>query len=53
MYNYMILHASTESPPPDFMSYYKRSESDELYFVSINHPKLLKHLEEYIDRSIN
>lgn len=53
MYNFMVLNNPKEKAPKDFMSYYKRSKDDDFYFVSINHPDVLKPLEDYIDRSIN
>ncbi len=53
MYNYMVLNISKETPPKDFMSYYKRSENDELFFVYINHTKLIEYLEEYLENSLN
>ena len=52
MYNYMVLNTSKEQPK-DFMSYYKRNKNDELFFVSINHPDLIKYLEEYLEKSMN
>jgi len=48
----MVLNTSKEKPK-DFMSYYKRNKNDELLFVCINHPELLKYLDEYIQRSLN
>ncbi len=53
MYNYMVLNTSKETLPKDFMSYYKRNKEDELLFVCINHPELIKYLEEYLEKSIN
>ena len=53
MYNYMILNTSKEKLPKDFMSYYKRNKNDELLFVCINHPELIKYLEEYLEKSMN
>ena len=35
------------------MSYYRRSQDDELLFVSINHPELIKYLEEYLEKCLN
>ena len=35
------------------MSYYKRNKDDELLFVCINHPELIKYLEEYLEKSLN
>ena len=49
----MVINGSNEKVQKDFMSYYKRREEEELYFVSINHPKLIEHLEEYLDKSMN
>ncbi len=53
MYNYMVFNVSDQKLFKDFMSYYKRSECDDFYFVSINHPKLIQYLEEFLERRIN
>lgn len=53
MYNYMVFNVEERKLYRDFMAYYKRNECDELYFVSVNNPKLLEHLEEFIQRRIN
>lgn len=53
MYNYMVLNVSGRKLYRDFLAYYKRNPDDELYYVSINNPKLLQFLEEFIERRIN
>lgn len=53
MYNYMVFNVEEKTFYKDFMAYYKRNECDELYFVSVNNPKLIKYLEEFIERRIN
>ncbi len=49
----MIFNVSERKLYKDFLAYYKRNPCDELYFVSINNPNLLKYLEEFIERRIN
>lgn len=53
MYNYMVFNVGDKKFYRDFMSYYKRNECDDLYFVSINHPDFIKYLEEFIERRTN
>jgi hypothetical protein len=53
MYNYMIFNVSNRTLYKDFLSYYKRNPCDELYFVSINNPKLIQYLEEFLERRLN
>ncbi|MBI5664133.1 MAG: hypothetical protein HZC49_03440 [Nitrospirae bacterium] len=53
MYNYMVLNVSKKKLFRDFLAYYKRNPDDELYYVSINNPKLLQYLEEFIERRMN
>jgi len=53
MYNFMVFHVAERKLYKDFMAYYKRNPNDELYFVSINNPKLLKYLEEFLERRLN
>ena len=53
MYNYMVFNIGDKTLYRDFMAYYKRNEGDELYFVSVDNPKLIKYLEEFIERRIN
>lgn len=53
MYNYMVLNTEDIKFYRDFMSYYKRNNDDELYFVSINHPDFIEYLEEFIERRMN
>ena len=53
MYNYMVLNVSERKLHKDFMSYYKLTPCDEFYFVSINDPKFLRYLEEFLERRIN
>ncbi|MCK5506088.1 MAG: hypothetical protein KAJ10_13060 [Thermodesulfovibrionia bacterium] len=53
MYNYMVLNVSERKLHKDFMSYYKRNQTDDLYFVSIDHPDFIEYLEEFIERRMN
>ncbi len=53
MYNYMVFHVEDRTLYKDFLAYYKRNPCDELYFVSVDNPKLIQHLEEFIERRIN
>jgi hypothetical protein len=53
MYNYMVFKISEKKLFKDFLAYYKRNPCDELYHVSINNPKLLEQLEEFIERRNN
>jgi len=53
MYNYMVLNVSERKLYKDFLAYHKQNPEDDLYHVSINNPKLLKYLEEFIERRIN
>ncbi|MBC8413240.1 MAG: hypothetical protein ISR96_04210 [Nitrospira sp.] len=53
MYNYMVMNSADRKYYKDFMSYYKKSSCDDLYYVSIDHPEFLKYLEEFIERRIN
>ncbi|MDH4028184.1 MAG: hypothetical protein OEU95_05085 [Nitrospirota bacterium] len=53
MYNYMVLNVSDRVYFKDFMSYYKRSECDDYYFVAVNHPKMIQYLEEFLVRRTN
>lgn len=53
MYNYMVFNTSEKKLFKDFMSYYKQSDCDDYYFVSVNHPKLIQYLEEFLVRRTN
>lgn len=53
MYTYMVMNMQGKKLYKDFLSYYKRCESDDYYIVSVNNPKLLKYLEEFLDRRLN
>ena len=53
MYNYMVFNVSERKLYKDFLAYYKRNPCDELYYVSMNNPELLRHLEEFIERRMN
>jgi len=53
MYTYMVFNVSERTLYRDFLSYSKECEEDDLYVVSINNPKLLEYLEEFLDRRIN
>ncbi len=53
MYNYMVFNVSEKKLYRDFLAYYKRNPCDELFYVSINNPKLLQYLEEFIERRMN
>jgi len=53
MYNYMVFNVSDMKMYKDFLAYYKRNPSDELYFVSINSRQLLRYLEEFVERRRN
>lgn len=53
MYNYMIFNVSEKKLYRDFLAYYKKDPCDELYYVSINNPKLVQYLEEFIERRTN
>jgi hypothetical protein len=53
MYNYMVFNVSERKLYKDFLSYYKCNPCDELYYVSMNNPELLRHLEEFIERRMN
>jgi hypothetical protein len=53
MYGYMVLKTKGKRLFRDFLAYYKRHPDDELYYVSINNPKLLQYLEEFIERRLN
>ena len=53
MYNYLVFNTDKIKYYNDFMSYYKRSQSDDLYFVSIDHPDFIEYLEEFIERRMN
>ena len=53
MYNYMVFNVSERKLFKDFMSYYKCSECDDYYSVSVNHPKLIQYLEEFLVRRSN
>lgn len=53
MYNYMVMNVTEKKLFRDFLAYYKRNPDDELYYVSINNPKLVQYLEEFIERRMN
>ncbi|MHC4139785.1 MAG: hypothetical protein ACYSR1_08040 [Planctomycetota bacterium] len=53
MYNYMVFNVSDMKMFKDFLDYNKRNPSDDLYFVSIHDERLLKYLEEFIERRRN
>jgi hypothetical protein len=53
MYNYMIFNTSEKIMYRDFLSYYKCDETDDLYVVSVDNPKLVQYLEEFLERRIN
>lgn len=53
MYNYMIFKHSERKLYKDFLSYYKRSPKDEVYYVSVDDPEYMEYLEEFLERRIN
>jgi hypothetical protein len=53
MYNYMVLQVEEKKMFRDFLAYYKRNPEDDLYYVSIDNPQLIKQLEEFIERRNN
>jgi len=53
MYNYMVFDISNRVLYKDFLSYYKRCDDDDYYIVSLNNPKLIQYLEEFLERRIN
>jgi hypothetical protein len=53
MYNYMVFNVSKKKLYKDFLAYYKRCEDDDYYIVSLNNPKLVKYLEEFLERRLN
>ncbi len=53
MYNYMVFNVPKRTLYRDFLAYYKQSPCDDFYIVSVNNPKLLQYLEEFLERRIN
>lgn len=53
MYSYMVLPTIRKKLYRDFLSYYKRNPDDDFYIVSVNNPKLVQYLEEFIERRLN
>jgi hypothetical protein len=53
MYNFMVLNSMCKRLYRDFLSYYKRDPEDDFYIVSVNNPKLVQYLEEFIERRLN
>jgi len=53
MYNFMVFNISQRKLYRDFLTYYKRSSCDDFYMVSVNNPKLLQYLEEFLERRLN
>jgi hypothetical protein len=53
MYNYMIFNLSDKVLHKDFLGYYKCDPCDDLYYVSLDNPQLLKYLEEFLERRLN
>jgi hypothetical protein len=53
MYSFMVLNSMCRRLYRDFLSYYKRSPEDDFYIVSVNNPKLVQYLEEFIERRLN
>jgi hypothetical protein len=49
----MVLNTSKGKLPKDFLSYYKRNQDDELYFVCVSDPEMMKYLEDYLEKSMN
>jgi len=53
MYNYMVFRIHERKLHKDFLAYYRQSETDEYYIVSLDHPELIKYLTEYLYRHRN
>lgn len=49
----MVFQLTEKKLYRDFLSYYKRCEFDDYYIVSINNPKALQYLEEFLERRNN
>lgn len=49
----MVFQLAEKKLYRDFLSYYKHCDSDDYYIVSINNPKVLQYLEEFLDRRNN
>jgi len=53
MYNYMVFNTDRKKLYRDFLAYYKCDPKDDYYIVSVNNPKLIQYLEEFLDRRLN
>jgi hypothetical protein len=53
MYSFMVLNSMCRTLYRDFLSYHKRNPEDDFYIVSVNNPKLVQYLEEFIERRLN
>jgi len=53
MYSFMIFVTPKRTLYRDFLSYYKQHSGDDFYIVSVNNPKLVQYLEEFIERRLN
>lgn len=53
MYGFMVFNIAKRTLYRDFLSYYKKNSCDDFYVVSVNNPKLIQYLEEFLDRRLN